>query len=102
MGTWRGYAGGQQADGVGPVLWCHHRRTPQRDAAGAEAGTGGTAGAVLNGANEEAVGQFLAGKIGFLDIPAKVEKALSQVKAVGNPTMQDILDADEAARAAVV
>ena len=64
--------------------------------------TGGTAGAVLNGANEEAVGQFLAGKIGFLDIPAKVEKALSQVKAVGNPTMQDILDADEAARAAVV
>ncbi len=64
--------------------------------------TGGTAGAVLNGANEEAVGQFLAGKIGFLDIPAKVEKALSQVKVVGNPTMQDILDADEAARAAVV
>ena len=64
--------------------------------------TGGTAGAVLNGANEEAVGQFLAGKIGFLDIPAKVEKALSQVKAVGDPTMQDILDADEAARAAVV
>ncbi len=64
--------------------------------------TGGSAGAILNGANEAAVGQFLAGKIGFLDIPAKVEKALAQVKAVQNPTMQDILDADAAARAAVV
>lgn len=59
---------------------------------------GGTAGAILNGANEAAVGQFLAGKIGFLDIPAKVEKALFQIKAVQNPSMQDILDADQAAR----
>ena len=60
--------------------------------------TGGTAGAILNGANEAAVGQFLAGKIGFLDIPARVEKALAQVRAVQNPTMRDILDADKAAR----
>lgn len=64
--------------------------------------TGGTAGAILNGANEVAVTQFLEGKIGFLDIPAKVEKALSQVKAVQNPAMQDILDADGAAREAVM
>jgi 1-deoxy-D-xylulose-5-phosphate reductoisomerase len=64
--------------------------------------TGGTAGAVLNGANEVAVGQFLAGKIGFLDIAGKVEKAMAQVKAVQNPTMQDILDADKAAREAVL
>ena len=64
--------------------------------------TGGTAGAILNGANEGAVAQFLAGKIGFLDIPAKVEKALSQIKVVQNPTMQDILDADRAAREAVM
>lgn len=64
--------------------------------------TGGTAGAILNGANEGAVAQFLAGKIGFLDIPAKVEKALSQIKAVQNPTMQDILDADRAAREVVM
>ena len=62
---------------------------------------GGTAGAILNGANEAAVAQFLAGKIGFLDIPAKVEKALAQVKAVQSPAMQDILDADAAAREAV-
>jgi len=64
--------------------------------------TGGTAGAILNGANEAAVGQFLAGKIGFLDIPVRVEKALAQVKAVQNPTMQDILDADAAAREIVL
>lgn len=64
--------------------------------------TGGTAGAILNGANEAAVGQFLAGKIGFLDIPAKVEKALSQVRAVQEPAMQEILDADAAAREAVM
>lgn len=64
--------------------------------------TGGTAGAILNGANEGVVAQFLAGKIGFLDIPAKVEKALSRIKAVQNPAMQDILDADRAAREAVM
>lgn len=64
--------------------------------------TGGTAGAILNGANEAAVGQFLAGRIGFLDIPAKVEKALASVPAVQNPGMQDILDADKAAREAAV
>lgn len=64
--------------------------------------TGGTAGAILNGANEEAVAQFLAGKIGFLDIPAKVEKALSRVTVVQNPGMQDILDADATAREAVM
>ncbi len=60
--------------------------------------TGGTAGAILNGANEAAVARFLAGEIGFLDIAAKVEQALARVKAVQNPTIQEILDADEAAR----
>ena len=64
--------------------------------------TGGTAGAILNGANEAAVGLFLEGKIGFLDIPARVEKAMAQVKAVQNPTMQDILNADKAAREIVL
>ena len=48
------------------------------------------------------MGLFLEGKIGFLDIPAKVEKALASVPAVQNPTMQDILDADQAAREAAV
>ena len=64
--------------------------------------TGGTAGAILSGANEAAVEQFLAGRIGFLDIAAKVEKALAQVKVVEEPSLQDILDADAAAREIVM
>ena len=64
--------------------------------------TGGTAGAILSGANEAAVAQFLAGEIGFLDITAKVERALASVPAVQEPSMQDILDADQAAREAVM
>ena len=49
-----------------------------------------------------AVARFLAGEIGFLDIAAKVEKALASVKVVREPSMQDILDADAAAREAVL
>ena len=62
---------------------------------------GGTAGAILNGANEGAVAQFLAGKIGFLDIAEKVEQAMAQVKVVQDPTLTDILEADQLARQAV-
>lgn len=64
--------------------------------------TGGTAGAVLNGANEAAVAQFLAGKIGFLDIADKVAQAMSKVPVVQNPTLDDVLEADRAARQAVL
>lgn len=64
------------------------------------AGTGGTATAILNGANEAAVGNFLTGRIGFMDIPRRVERALSTVAAVQDPTLEDILTADTAARAA--
>ncbi len=41
--------------------------------------TGGTATAILNGANETAVGLFLEERIGFMDIPALVERAMSVV-----------------------
>ena len=44
------------------------RRFPALSLAYAAAETGGTAPAVLNGANEEAVRAFLAGRIGFPDI----------------------------------
>ena len=63
--------------------------------------TGGTATAILNGANEEAVGRFLAGKIGFDDIPVLVEQALRQISVVREPALADILAADQLARAAV-
>lgn len=62
--------------------------------------TGGTATAILNGANEVAVADFLAGKIGFLDIPRRVERALTTVSIVQNPALEDILSADTAARQA--
>ncbi len=45
----------------------------------AAAKEGGTAPAILNGANEVAVAGFLEGKLGFLDIPRVVEAALDQV-----------------------
>ncbi|WP_297232939.1 1-deoxy-D-xylulose-5-phosphate reductoisomerase [uncultured Flavonifractor sp.] len=61
--------------------------------------TGGTATAVLNGANEAAVGLFLAGKIPFGDIARRVEHALAGVPVVQSPTLEDVLAADEAARA---
>ncbi len=66
----------------------------------AAAKTGGTATAILNGANEVAVGLFLEGKIGFMDIPHLVERALHTVPVVQNPGLEDILAADLAARAA--
>ncbi len=63
--------------------------------------TGGTATAVLNGANEAAVGQFLAGKLSFAGIAQKVEEALAAIPAVQSPGLEEILAADEAARALV-
>ena len=63
---------------------------------------GGTACAVLNAANEEAVGLFLAEKIGFYDIPALVAKARAQVKTIPNPSLEEILAADSAARRVVL
>ena len=63
--------------------------------------TGGTATAVLNGANEAAVGQFLTGKLSFAGIARKVEEALAVIPAVQSPGLEEILAADEAARALV-
>ena len=62
---------------------------------------GGTAGAILNGANEAAVALFLADKIGFLDIADRVEGAMEQVPVVETPSLKDVLQADQAAREAV-
>lgn len=66
----------------------------------AAARTGGTATAILSGANEVAVGDFLAGKIGFGEIARRVARAMDAVPVVQNPTLTEILDADAAARLA--
>ncbi len=62
---------------------------------------GGTATAILNGANEAAVGLFLEERIGFMDIPALVERAMSVVPVVQAPQLEQIMAADRAARDAV-
>lgn len=62
---------------------------------------GGTSTAILNGANEAAVGLFLADKIGFLDIARLVERALDRVPVRDAPSLDDIFEADHAAREAV-
>ena len=59
---------------------------------------GGTSTAILNGANEAAVALFLEDKIGFLDIPRLVERALERVPVVDAPVLEDIFEADRAAR----
>ena len=64
--------------------------------------TGGTATAVLNGANEAAVGLFLADKISFGAIAQRVERAMGQVPVVQNPNLEEILAADKAAREAAL
>lgn len=64
--------------------------------------TGGSAGAILNGANEAAVALFLEGKIGFLEIADRVEKAMSRVSVIQEPSMTQILEADAAAREAIL
>ena len=61
---------------------------------------GGTAPAILNGANEVAVERFLAGKIGFLQIPQVVEAALDTVPRAAALTLESIQAADQAARRA--
>ena len=61
---------------------------------------GGTACAVMNGANEVAVAKFLADEIGFYDIPALVQRALDAVPFTADPDLEQILEADRLARAA--
>lgn len=60
--------------------------------------TGGISCAVLNGANEEAVGLFLQDRISFGQIPELVSYALDRIPGLENPTLEDILEADRCAR----
>ena len=60
--------------------------------------SGGTAPAVLNAANEEAVSAFLQGRIGFLDIPALVGEALAALAAAPAGSLEALLAADADAR----
>ncbi|MEX0682069.1 MAG: 1-deoxy-D-xylulose-5-phosphate reductoisomerase [Dehalococcoidia bacterium] len=60
---------------------------------------GGTAPAVLAAADEIAVGHFLTGHIRYVDIPRVIEDALSADHHTTNPSLEQVIDADQRARA---
>jgi 1-deoxy-D-xylulose-5-phosphate reductoisomerase len=75
------------------------KRFPALKLAYAAAETGGSAPAVLSGANEEAVLAFLSGQIGFTDIIRVVDRVLSAWSAPFTArTLQEVLAADAQAR----
>jgi 1-deoxy-D-xylulose-5-phosphate reductoisomerase len=59
---------------------------------------GGTAPAVLNAANEVAVAAFLQKRLRFLDIPRVIEATLEQLKITEAESLNDVINADAAAR----
>ncbi len=59
---------------------------------------GGTVCAAMNGANEEAVALFLQDKIGFYDIYDLVARAVDEAVPGSGTDLEQILDADRAAR----
>ncbi|MBP5763170.1 MAG: 1-deoxy-D-xylulose-5-phosphate reductoisomerase [Lachnospiraceae bacterium] len=63
--------------------------------------TGGTMPTIFNAANEEAVARFLDHKTGFLGIYEDIERAMSSCRVIENPSVDEILDAEKAAREAV-
>jgi len=62
----------------------------------------GTACAILNGANEAAVDLFLQGKIGFYSIHDLVQSALESIKNIDHPSLSNIIEAGESAKAFVM
>ena len=59
---------------------------------------GGAAPVVMNGANEELVAMFLAGKIGFLDIPDTISRVMDASDYAAPQTVEEILAIDKEAR----
>ncbi len=64
--------------------------------------TGGTAGAVLNGANEAAVAAFLDGRLGFQEIVPACRSVLDNHNFDPNPTLEQVLALDGWARQEVL
>lgn len=59
---------------------------------------GGSAPAVLNAANEIAVSAFLQRRLGFLGIPALIERTMQHLPTLPSATLDDRLAADAEAR----
>ena len=60
--------------------------------------SGGTSGAVLNAANEAAVGLFLEGRLAFLDIARACRAVLDEHRFSPHPTLEELMAADRWAR----
>lgn len=78
-----------------------HSRFPAIGLAWRAIRAGGTAGAVLNAANEAAVDAFCAGHLRFGEIAEVVEAALDSIAPVQVRSLDDVYAADAAARAFV-
>jgi 1-deoxy-D-xylulose-5-phosphate reductoisomerase len=76
----------------------NHARFPALRLGVAAGVAGGAAPAVFNAANECAVAAFLAGKIGFPDIPRAISSALDKLSDLPAGTREELLEADAAAR----
>ena len=53
---------------------------------------------ILNAANEVAVDAFLAGKVGFSDMPEIIEKTMDRVEYIKKPQFEEYLASDQEAR----
>ena len=73
-------------------------RFPAIDLGFEVATAGGTAGAVVNAANEEAVGLFLNGQIRFTDIVPTCREMLENHTHESNPPLERLLELDRWAR----
>ncbi len=59
---------------------------------------GGIMPTVFNSADEAAVELFMRGKIPYLGISEAIAKAMSKIQNIENPSLEDILETDKAAR----
>lgn len=59
---------------------------------------GGIKPTLFNSADEAAVDLFMNGKLSYLGISESIEKAMTSVKNIDNPSVHDIFEADKTAR----
>lgn len=77
-------------------------RFPCLDLARGAIRAGGTAGAILNAANEVAVHEFLQKRLRFTDIAGVIETVLRAIPTTAADSLAAILEADRQARAAAL
>lgn len=76
-----------------------HRRYPAFQAIVGAGRMGGTYAAAASAANDVAVELFAGGQVRFTDIASVVEAAIAAHDSIQHPTLDDIVDAEQRARA---